>query len=123
MSKYYLIVLFCFTAVFSKAQTKKQPTPKKVATVVTAKETIIKTNNRDTLYFDLDNSIVLAPHNNVKSECYITATSGSITKLAPNFFILGDIKESSITISAFDKATNKLLETKKFVVAKQVLPF
>lgn len=101
---------------------KNQPA-KKIVQKKQNSDGIIKTNNADTLYFDIDNSIILVPKNQAKIEYYCTTTSGEINKLAGNFFQLGNIKDKTVKVSVFEKNTNKLVEEKTFVVTKQVLPF
>lgn len=107
----------------SKSSAKKIQPVKKVVQSKKVYDGIIKTNNADTLYFDIDNSIILTPKNQGKAEYYCTATSGEISKLAGNFFQLGNIKDKTVKVSVFEKNTNKLVEEKTFVVAKQILPF
>lgn len=107
----------------SKISAKKIQPVKKVVQSKKVYDGIIKTNNADTLYFDIDNSIILTPKNQGKAEYYCTATSGEISKLAGNFFQLGNIKDKTVKVSVFEKNTNKLVEEKTFVVAKQILPF
>lgn len=115
--KKIIATLIVLTAVAStNAQAKKQQ-PKKPKPA----ETIIRTTNKDTMYFDLDNTVLISQKN--KTDYYITTTNGTITKIAANFFQVGDLKENTVTISVYETKTKKLIETKKFVVAKQELPF
>lgn len=120
--QFFLIMLFsCNFCFFSNAQVKKQHSLQQIK--LQKKESIIKTNNRDTLYFDIDNAIILTSKSNKKIEYYITATQGEIVKLSNSLYQLGNLTDSSVTVSVFEKATKKIIETKKFVVVKQILPF
>lgn len=122
-----MVFMVCGLPFISKAQAKKQTLIKKNVPQQPAKNKvatgIIRTNNADTLYFDVDNAIILTADSKQKIEYYIKATDGEINKLTKNFYQLGNLKENNVTVTVFDKATDKLVETKKFVVAIQKLPF
>ena len=121
MNKYFIVFALVAFPFAMQAQTKKQLI--KATNNIKVDDAVIRTNNKDTLYFEIDNSIILTPKDGKKVEYYITTTSGEIFKLSTNFYQVGNIKDNNVTITAFDKTTNKQIETKKFVVAKQVLPF
>ncbi|CAF3790229.1 unnamed protein product [Rotaria sp. Silwood1] len=126
MNKFWILIFISLYSINTNAQAKKQPVkkrPKTVAAKPVVYDGVIRTTNSDTLYFEIDNAVILTPKNNQKAEYYFKATSGEINKLSNNFYQLGNIKDSSVTITVFDKATDALIETKKYVVAKQILPF
>jgi hypothetical protein len=102
-----------------KINAKAQPITKKVVA-----EPMIRTNNADTLYFDLDNAIIITPSKKLqKTALIISATEGDIIKLSNNFYQLGNLKSKSVTITLLEEKTKKKVEEKTFIVSKQVLPF
>jgi hypothetical protein len=106
------------------AQQPKKAKQKNNTSKPNAVEEIIRTNNADTLYLDLDNSIILTPkkEDNTK-ELLLIATQGNVSKLAPNFFQLSNLKVGDVVVTVIEKKSNRKMAEKKFVVAKQILPF
>lgn len=102
------------------AQTKKAKAP--VVKKVVA-ESIIRTQNKDSLYYDLFNTIMITPQKGDKTDYKVVASSGTLEKYGANFYQLTDIKGKSVTVQVFNAATNKLVETKTFYMAKANLPF
>lgn len=85
---------------------------------------LIRTNNPDTLYVDLENTIILTPtKNESKKQLEIKPSQGKITKLSNGFYQLSDLKLGQVLITIFDKRTNTIVAEKNFIVEKQVLPF
>jgi hypothetical protein len=126
MNKFWILIFVSLYPINTNAQAKKKPVKKQPKVVVVKPvvyDGVIRTTNSDTLYFEIDNAVILASKNNQKAEYYFKATSGEINKLSKNFYQLGNIKDSTVTITVFDKATDALIENKKFIVAKQILPF
>lgn len=122
----YKVILLLLIATFPftiEAQIKKGTTP--VVKKQLIAESIIRTQNKDSLYYDLFNTIMITPKRGDKTDYKVVASSGTLEKYGVNFYQLTDIntKEKAVTVQVFNAKTNQLVESKVFYMAKANLPF